>query len=365
VPAEVRAVTGGRAWIARRLAWMLPTLLGITLVVFLAARWAPGDPAAALEDAVDGASAEVDAHERVARFRAEHLLDAPIWRQYLHFVGPFDLSSRGHPWFGGSGAERWHGLLAFDFGDEYGRPGVPVAGEIARRLRVTVPLSLAAVLLAYLIAVPLGAWSALRDGTRRARCTTFVLLLFDALPAFWLALLAILVAGPTGLDLLPVFGLGTDAPPDASLLERAVDVARHAVLPVFVLAAGSLAWLARHVRGSVLRELDADYARAARAGGASEAEVVRRHALPNALLPVLTFLGAVLPALVGGSVVVESVFGIDGLGRYAYEGLLRRDLNVILATTTLSAVLTLLGILLSDVAYACVDPRLGPGAARA
>ncbi|MBL8861450.1 MAG: ABC transporter permease [Planctomycetes bacterium] len=351
-------------WILGRIAWMFPTLLGITLVVFLAVHAAPGDPAAALEDAVDGALSQTEAAERVARVRAEHLLDASLPRQYLHFLGPFDLSPRGHPWFGGSGEERWHGLLAFDFGDEFGRPGVPVAREITRRLVVTVPLSLAALLVAYLVAIPLGAWSALRDGTRRSAGVAGLLLLLDAMPTFWLALLAILALGPTGLDLLPVFGLSSSAKADAGLLERALDVGLHAVLPVLVLAAGSLAWLARHVRGSLLVELASDYARMARATGASEREVVWRHALPNALLPVLTFLGGVLPALVGGSVVVESVFGIEGLGRYAYEGLLRRDLNVILATTTLSAVLTLLGILLSDVAYAFVDPRLKPGGRR-
>lgn len=342
---------------------MAPTLLGITFVVFLAVHAAPGDPAAVAEDAL-GASADVDGAASSARFRAEHLLDAPLARQYLHFLGPFDLSPRGHPWFGGSGAERWHGLLAFDFGDEWGRPGVSVAGEIARRLRVTVPLAAAATLLAYLVAVPLGAWSALRDGTRRAGVATTALLALHALPTFWLALLLALAFGPAGLDVLPVFGLHARDAAEMGVFERALDVVRHALLPVIVLAAGSLAWLARHVRGSVLHELRADYVRTARASGASAREVVRRHALPNALLPVLTFLGGVLPALVGGSVVVESVFGIEGLGKYAYEGLLRRDLNVILATTTISAALTLVGLFASDVAYAFVDPRIRLGGRR-
>jgi len=119
-----------------------------------------------------------------------------------------------------------------------------------------------------------------------------------------------------------------------------------------------VAWLARHVRGSVLQELRADYVRTARAAGIPARTVLMRHALPNALLPVLTLLGTVLPALVGGSVVVETIFGIEGMGKYAYDGLLRRDLNVILATTTLSAVLTLFGLLVSDVAYALCDPRI-------
>lgn len=343
---------------------MVPTLLGITLVVFLAVHAAPGDPASVAEDALAGVPSDVDVAARSARFRAEHLLDAPLWRQYLHFVGPFDLSPDGPTWLGGSGARRWHGLLAFEFGDEWGRPGVAIAPEIARRLRVTVPLSAAALFLAYLVAIPLGAWSALRDGRKRAGVVAGALLFVHALPSFWLALLAILVFGPTGLDLFPVFGLASSATEGAGAWTRALDVLSHAVLPVVVLAAGSLAWLARHVRGSVLQELRSDYVRTALSTGASELEVVRRHALPNALLPVITFLGTVLPALVGGSVVVESVFGIEGIGKYAYEGLLRRDLNVILATTTLSAVLTLVGLFASDLAYALLDPRIRWGSRR-
>ncbi len=349
-------------WILSRVAWMVPTLLGITLVVFLAVHAAPGDPAGVLEEAQVGAPTDVDNLARSARFRAEHMLDASLARQYLHFLGPFDLSPAGHAWFGGSGASPWHGLLALQLGEEWARPGVAIAPEIGRRLRVTVPLSAAALLLAYLVAIPLGAWSALRNGTRRAGFVTTALLWSFAMPSFWLAMLAILAFGPRGLDWLPVFGLHSTAAEGAGWWMRALDVVAHAVLPVVVLATGSLAWLARHVRGSVLHEMRSDYVRTARASGASEREVVRRHALPNALLPVLTFLGGVLPALIGGSVVVESVFGIEGLGKYAYEGLLRRDLNVILATTTMSAVLTLVGILLSDLAYAWIDPRIRVGA---
>lgn len=336
---------------------MGPTLLGITLVVFLAVHAAPGDPTAVLEEA-NAANPSVDAAADAARFRAEHLLDASLVRQYLHFLGPFDLSPRGHRLFGGAGDRPWHGLLAFDFGDEWARPGVRVAPEIARRLLVTVPLSAAATLLAYLVAVPLGAWCALRDGKRRETLVTGGLLAVHALPTFWVALLLILALGPTGLDLLPVFGLASSAKEGAGGLERALDVVAHAVLPVLALASVSVAWLARHVRGSVLQELRADYVRTARAAGIPARTVLLRHALPNALLPVLTLVGTVLPALVGGSVVVETIFGIEGMGKYAYDGLLKRDLNVILATTTLSAVLTLFGLLVSDIAYALCDPRI-------
>ncbi len=343
---------------------MVPTLLGITLVVFLAVHAAPGDPAVVAEEAGAFATPDLDVAARAARFRAEHLLDAPLWRQYLHFLGPFDLSPEGHAWFGGSGRSAWHGLLALDLGEEWGRQGVRVAPELGRRLLVSVPLSLAAILLVYLVAVPLGAWCALRAGTRREAFATSVLIGVHALPTFWVALLLILVFGPMGLDWLPVFGIASSTLEDAGPVARAFDVAAHAVLPVLALASASLAWLSRHVRGSVLAALREDFVRTARAKGLSERTVLVRHALRNALLPVITILGSVLPALVGGSVIVETIFGIEGIGKYAYDGLLRRDMNVILATTTLSAVLTLAGILLADVGYALADPRIRAGEPR-
>jgi peptide/nickel transport system permease protein len=345
-------------WILRRFLWAIPTLLGITAVVFLAVHLAPGDPQSVIEEAAFAAPGDVDVAARLERFRAEHLLDRPLAVQYLHFLGPFDLSPRGHAWFGGRGEHPWHGLLALDLGEEWARPGVRIAPEIARRLAVSAPLSLAAILLVYLVAVPLGAWCALRAGTRREAAATTVLLGVHALPTFWVALLLILAFGPTGLDWLPVFGLSSAAKEGAGFVERALDVAAHALLPVLALASASLAWLARHVRGSVHAVLQEDFVRAARARGLSERTVLVRHALRNALLPVITLLGTVLPALVGGSVIVETIFGIEGIGKYAYDGLLRRDLSVILATTTLSAMLTLIGLLLADVGYALADPRI-------
>ena len=139
------------SYVRRRLAWMLPTFLGITLIVFLAVHLAPGDPAALAGEIGAGGSAEQALVAR-ERFRAEHLLDRPLVLQYLHFLGPFDLSTRGTTAFGGSGAHPWHGLLALDFGTEFARPGVSVGREILDRLAVTVPLALLSILLAYGIA---------------------------------------------------------------------------------------------------------------------------------------------------------------------------------------------------------------------
>ena len=340
---------------------MVPTLLGITLLTFVLMQLAPGDPATMRFDADGEAGAgtsEVVSTQALERFRATYLLDQPLWKQYLHYVGPFDLSADGHPWFGGSGARPWGGLVLGDLRNEMMRPRVRVADELARRLRVTVPLALVSVLLAYGIALPLGIWSVLRRGSRLDVAATMLVFLLYAVPTFWAGLMLQFLFGATGLDWLPVLGL-RDA--EASTLgpwASAWDLVRHAVLPVVCMTYGGFAYLSRQMRSGLLETIEADYVRTARAKGLSERAVVLRHALRNALLPVVTLFASVLPFLIGGSVLVESIFDLPGMGRYAYEGLLQRDYFVVLATTTLSAVLTLLGILVADLAYAVLDPRI-------
>jgi peptide/nickel transport system permease protein len=339
------------SFVLRRLALLPPTLLGITFLTFGLLHLAPGDPA---ELALAGeGQVEVDA-EALARFRAAYLLDQPLWRQYLHYLGPFDLSPSGHRWFGGSGEQAYGGLLLGDLKREIHRPHVRVADELLRRLGVTVPLAAAALLVAYLVALPLGILAALRRRRTFDRVASVVLLALYCVPAFWAGLCLQLVFGAAGLDWLPVLG---QAPEGAALGER---LAR-AVLPVACLAYGSLAYLSRQMRAGLLEQLSADYVRAARARGLPERLVVGRHALRNALLPIATLFSGVFPALIGGSVIVETVFDLPGVGRYAYEGLLQRDYFVVMATTTLGAVMTCLGVLASDLLSAVLDPRLRHG----
>jgi peptide/nickel transport system permease protein len=340
------------AYVLRRLLLFVPTLLGITFLTFALLQLAPGGPA---ELALAGTSGEsaVDA-EAAARFRRAYLLDQPIWKQYLHYLGPFDLSAEGHAWFGGSGARPWGGLLTGDLKSEIHRPHVRVADELARRLRVTVPLAFAALLLGYLVALPLGILAAVKEGTPVDRASVLFLFFLYCVPTFWAGLLLQLVFGATGLGWLPVIGLAGEG---ASLAE----VLRHACLPVACLAYGSFAYLSRQMRAGMVETLASDYVRAARARGLPERLVVGKHALRNALLPVATLFASVFPALIGGSVIVETIFDLPGMGRYAYEGLGQRDYFVVMATTTLSGVMTCLGILASDLLTAALDPRIRHG----
>ncbi len=277
--------------------------------------------------------------------------------------------SVGRQWFGwyyaeggggrvrNSGERPWGGLLAFDLGREM-QTKTPVAEELVRRLKVTVPLSFIAVALSYLIALPLGIFSVRRQGTRIDAVTTIGLFVLFSVPTFWAGLMLILVFGATGLDWLPVLGLQDKDAATFSTGEKLVDLAKHVILPIITLTYGSLAYLSRQMRTGMLDVIRQDYIRTARAKGLSENVVIYKHALRNSMIPVITLLASILPILIGGSIIVERVFDIPGMGMYAFEGLLRRDFYIVMATTIFVGIMTQIGILLSDITYSLVDPRI-------
>mgnify|MGYP002527528360 CR=1 FL=1 len=258
-----------------------------------------------------------------------------------------------------TGENTWGGLLCLQLGNEM-QSNTPVAPELMRRLMVTVPLSLVAVLLSYLIALPLGIFSVRNQGTKIDGGLTVVLFILYSIPTFWAGLMLILIFGKTGLDLLPVLGLHDKDADSLGAVAYAWDVVKHAVLPILTLTYGSLAYLSRQMRAGMLEVIRQDYIRTARAKGLSERVVVYKHALRNSMIPVLTLLASILPILIGCSIIVERVFDIPGMGSYAFEGLLRRDFYIVMATTIFVGIMTQFGILLSDITYSLVDPRIRP-----
>ena len=256
-----------------------------------------------------------------------------------------------------TGERPFGGLLALDLGREM-QSGASVASELAERLAVTVPLSLASIVLSYLLALPLGVFSARRQGRAVDGAVTTGLFLLYSVPTFWAGLMLILSFGQGGLGWLPVIGLYDKDFASFTPAQQVLDVLLHAVLPVLTLTYGSLAYISRQMRAGLLDVIRQDYVRTARAKGLSEDRVIYKHALRNAVLPILTLFATILPALIGGSVIVERVFDLPGMGSYAFEGLLRRDFSIVMATTLLVGVMTQLGILLSDVLYSIVDPRI-------
>lgn len=256
-----------------------------------------------------------------------------------------------------TGERPWGGLLALDLGKEM-QSKTPVIEELGRRLSVTVPLALVSTLLSYLIALPLGIFSVRRQGTRVDGGVTVVLFVLYSIPTFWAGLMLILMFGKTMLGWLPVIGLHDKDAGDFGPWMYAWDTALHCVLPVATLTYGSLAYLSRQMRAGMLEVIRQDYIRTARAKGLAENVVIYKHALRNSMIPVLTLLASILPILIGGSIIVEAVFDIPGMGKYAFEGLLRRDFYIIMATTIFVGIMTQIGILLSDITYSLVDPRI-------
>lgn len=329
-------------YIVRRVLWMVPTLLGITLLLFCIMQLAPGDPAALAAQGSEGAAGggaagDVDIESAYEKFRERYKLDEPLAVQYVNWLGK---------------------VLTFDFGNEFFRPHVRVSDELVRRLGVTVPLAVISVLLSYLIALPLGMLSAVKRGSWADRLTTFVLFVLYSLPTFWAGLMLILAFGKSGLGWLPIVGLHDMDADQLGTWDYMVDAVWHGILPVTVLTYTGLAYLSRQMRTGMLEVVRQDYIRTARAKGLSEKVVIFKHAMRNSLIPVVTIFASILPILIGGSVIVERVFNIQGMGLYAYEALLQRDYPVVMATVTFTSFMTLLGFLLSDVLYALVDPRI-------
>jgi peptide/nickel transport system permease protein len=293
--------------LARRLSTVPATLVGITLVTFALAHALPGDAATLQAAGGRGVSAEA-----VAALRRQYGLDRPLAAQYLAWLA---RSAR------------------LDFGESLS-DGVPVRAKLAAALPTTLALALLATLLAFGGALPLGVALALGDGRAWARAAGAALAVAYATPAAAVALLVLRAGAPYGGR-----SLGALLPAAACL------------------ALAELARLSRYQRASLLAALRADYVTTARAKGAGP-RAVARHALVNALLPMVTLLGAELPALLSAAVVVEQVFGLPGVGRLALDAVWARDVPLLLGLTTVGALVTLLGVLAADVAYGLVDPRL-------
>jgi len=252
-------------------------------------------------------------------------------------------------------------MLTLDFGVSV-RDGRSVRSKLAERLPITVLLSFLALLAAYGIAVPLGMVSAVRRDGLFDRSTTVILFVLYSLPAFWVAMLALRYLGSSGnLDLFPPQGLTTPGSEDWPWWQRLGDAAHHLVLPVMTLSFVSVAMLARYQRVGMLRVIETDFMRTARAKGLGKVRAILRHGLRNGVIPVVTMLGLQLPYLVSGSVVVERVFGIPGMGLETFEAIRAGDHAWLTAVVTVTAVLTVIGVVLADVIYALVDPRNVPG----
>lgn len=265
----------------------------------------------------------------------------------------------------------WHGFdnqyhhwisnfLKGDFGVSYYYKQ-PVRDRIWNALRWTLVLNGSALLLAYLIALPVGVWAGARQGSYFDRISSTFLFMLYSLPAFWIAILLIVffTTPEYGMDWFPTLGTGQrQINPDMSAWEVFKIRAQHFFLPVLCLVYGALAFISRQMRGGMIEALRQNYIRTARAKGLPENKVIWKHAFRNALFPIITLLASLLPALLAGSVVVETIFSIPGMGQLTVDSIYKKDWSVVYTILMMAAILTMAGILLADLLYTWADPRV-------
>ena len=318
-------------YIIKRLLFMIPMLIGITIICFVVMHLAPGSPT----------DMETQMNPRVSvemkeRLRAMYDLDKPLHVQYLKWAKK---------------------LLVLDLGTSFSSDRRPVADKILERLPITIALNILSMLLILLVAIPIGVLSAVRQNSLFDRITSVFVFIGFAMPTFWLALLLMILFG-VQLGWLPISGIRSLNYEYLPAGKAFVDLIRHLIMPVLLSAFGGLAGFSRYMRANMLEVIRQDYITTARAKGLSERVVIYKHALRNAMLPVVTILGLSVPGLIGGSVIFETIFAIPGMGQLFYMAVMSRDYPTIMGILFIGALLTLLGNLLADVSYALVDPRI-------
>ena len=325
-------------YLVRRLLYALLTFFGITIATFTLIHSVPGDPIAIIinKAGLSGIQPEV-----LDRIRAEFHLDRPLPEQYLYWL---------------------RSVVTFDFGTSI-MDRRPVSTVVLEKLPNTVQLNVVAFLLAASLGVPIGLWSAARSGHMTERASAVGFFVLYSLPSFWVALILIQFFS-VRWNVLPLFGMTSDAYVDMGMGERIADRLRHLVLPVLTLTYAQLAIFARFSKATLTEVIRQDFITAARAKGAGTVTVLWHHALRNALIPMITLLGLTIPYLLSGSVIVEQIFQWDGVGLLYYNAILARDYPVIMALTVVTAMVTLVASLVADILYAFADPRvrLGEGA---
>lgn len=318
----------------RRILTLIPLFFGITLISFAVIHLAPGSPIDVLADLNPKMTAE--AKQRLIGYYG---LDKPLHERYLQWLRRF---------------------VSLDFGVSFSPDRRPIMVKIKETLPITILINALSLLLIFLVAIPIGSYSASHPYSTFDKSLTLFVYVGFAMPTFWLALLTLILFS-VQLEWLPISGLKSLDFARLTLPGKIWDMISHLILPVLLSAFGGLAGLSRYMRGSMLEVLRQEYITAARSKGLSERDVIYKHALRNALLPVVTILGLSVPGLIGGSVIFEQIFAIPGMGRLFYSGVMSRDYPLVMGILTIGAFLTLVGNLLADISYALVDPRIRRG----
>ena len=319
------------AYIVRRLIMVLPMMIGITLISFMIIHLAPGDPTELLTDMNPNASPE-----SVMKLRDLYHLDEPLVVQYWLWLKR---------------------IVVLDFGDSFSMDARPVITKIQERIPITLVINLLTLFITLVLAIPIGVLSATRQYSWFDKAASLFVFFGFAMPSFWLALLLMILFG-IQLGWLPISGIESFNHDQLSPWGQFTDYVKHLAMPVLMLGLTGLAGLSRYTRQNMLEVIRQDYVTTARAKGLSENIVIYKHALKNALLPIITILALSIPGLIGGSVIIEQIYSIPGMGKLFYDAVMMRDYPVVMGILVIGAFLTLLANLLADMAYAMVDPRI-------
>lgn len=335
----------------RRAAIVIPTLLGVTVVVFVIINMAPGGP---IEQKLQqmrfggGQSSEVNqgsdnrgtqgvSNEVMEALKKQYGFDKPLHIRYLLWL---------------------KNISTLNFGESFTYEE-PVIDVITSKFPVSLQFGIVSLFLSYLVSIPLGIYKAIKKGGTFDLLSSFVLFVFYSIPSFMLAILLIVFfSGGSFFEWFPVGGLSSEAYDEFNLLEKIIDRTHHFILPLICYTIGSFTSLTILMKNSLLEEIQKDYIRTARAKGLEEKVIYLKHALRNALIPIVTGLGGFLSVFFAGSLLLETIFQLDGIGLLSYKSVLSRDYNVIMGLVFIQSALFLLGNIISDIAYVIVDPRI-------
>jgi len=339
-------------YIVRRLFLVLPTLFGITILCFGVINLAPGGPveqklqqirfgggggASSVGQSANGGGRQGVSEEVIAALKKQYGFDKPVHIRYLIWL---------------------KNLTTLDFGNSFTYEE-PVLDVIVSKFPVSIQFGIVSFILGYLISIPLGIGMAAKENQLFDIVSGVILAIFYSIPPFMLGVLFIVfLSGGSFLDIFPTGGLVSDRYDDLSTLGQIWDRFHHAILPLTCYVIGSFTTLSLLTRNSILNEIKKDYVRTARAKGLEERVVFMKHALRNALIPVVTGIGSFLSIFFAGSLLLETVFQLDGIGLLGYNSVLSRDYNVLMGLIFLQSLLLLLGNIIGDLIYVAVDPRI-------
>jgi microcin C transport system permease protein len=334
-------------YLIRRIVMMIPTLFGITILSFVIINLAPGSPVeqklqamrlgGAMRGGSGGKSGQGVSEEVIAALNKQYGFDKPLLVRYGIWI---------------------KNLSRLDFGDSF-KYEEPVTSVIASKFPVSLMFGVVSFILTYLVCIPLGVRKAIRDGTPFDRVSSMLLFVMYSVPPLMLGILMLVfLAGSSHLDIFPIGGLVSDNYDNLTLGGKIFDRLHHAVLPLICYMIGSFTFLTLLMKNSLLDVIKLDYVRTARAKGLNDRVVYMKHALRNALIPIVTGMSGILALFFSGSIIIESIFQLDGMGLLSLTAANSRDYNVLMGLIFLEGLMFLLGRLLTDILYVVVDPRI-------